>query len=176
MTVEKPSEHDSAALFQAAVADVTKLPAHTRITHKKPPKFAAFSMPKHSASIADTLSDFDTGVVPDEFLRNGIARLTLRKVRKLPIQDSLDLHGLTSDAARVLLQQFLHHASAQSFRCVLVIHGKGMNSYAGVAVLKIRTRHWLMQHDSVLAYCDAPEKKGGVGAVLVLLRVKAVLE
>ncbi|MEQ1556388.1 MAG: Smr/MutS family protein [Gallionella sp.] len=170
MTVKKPSEHDAAALFQAAVADVTKLPAHTRITHKKPPKFAAFSMPKHSASIADTLSDFDTGVVPDEFLRNGIARLTLRKVRKLPIQDSLDLHGLTSDAARVLLQEFLYHANAQNFRCVLVIHGKGMNSQAGIAVLKIRTRHWLTQHEAVLAYCDAPENQGGAGAVLVLLR------
>ena len=171
MSVNKPhDDNDAAALFQAAVADVKKLKAHTRITHKKPPKFAAFSTPKHSTSITDTLSDFDSGIVPDEFLRNGIARLTLRKLRKLPIQDHLDLHGLTSDAARVLLQQFLHHAGAQNLRCVLVIHGKGMNSERGVAVLKIRTRHWLMQHAAVLAYCDAPENQGGAGAVLVLLR------
>ncbi len=170
MTVSKPSEHDAAALFQAAVADVKKLAPHTRITHHKPPKFAAFSTPTQSVIIADTLSDFDTGNVPDEFLHNGIARLTLRKLRKLPIQDRLDLHGLSSDAARLLLQQFLHHANAQAMRCVLVIHGKGMNSQAGVAVLKIRTRHWLMQHETVLAYCDAPENQGGAGAVLVLLR------
>jgi DNA-nicking Smr family endonuclease len=170
LSVKKPHDHDAAALFQAAVADVKKLQPHTRITQKKPPKLAAFSTPKHSVRIVDTLSDFDSGVVPDEFLRNGIARLTLRKLRKLIIQDCLDLHGLTSDAARVLLQQFLHHASTQNLRCVLVIHGKGMNSQAGVAVLKIRTRHWLMQHEAVLAYCDAPDNQGGAGAVLVLLR------
>ncbi|MGZ8256754.1 MAG: Smr/MutS family protein [Gallionella sp.] len=163
--------NDAAALFQAAVSDVIQLPPATRITHKKPPKFAAFSTPSASSPrLADTLSDFDSGVVPDEFLRNGIARLTLRKLRKQPIEDRLDLHGLSSDAARVLLQEFLHHACTQTLRCVLVIHGKGMNSQAGIAVLKIRTRHWLMQHDSVLAYCDAPENQGGTGAVLVLLK------
>jgi DNA-nicking Smr family endonuclease len=170
LSVKNPTDNDSTALFQAAVADVKKLKPHTRITHPKPPKLAAFSTPRQTRMIADTLSDFDSGVVPDEFLRNGIARLTMRKLRKLPIQDRLDLHGLTSDASRLLLQEFLHHANAKNLRCVLVIHGKGMNSQAGVAVLKIRTRHWLMQHEAVLAYCDAPENQGGAGAVLVLLR------
>jgi len=170
LTAKKSALASEAALFQAAVTDVTRLAPHTRVTHHKPPKFAAFSTPSASPDIADTLSDFATDVAPDEFLRNGIARLTLRKLRKLAMQDQLDLHGLTSDGARVLLQAFLHHAMAQNFRCVRVIHGKGINSQAGVAVLKIRTRHWLMQHAAVLAYCDAPENQGGGGAVLVLLR------
>ena len=170
MSVKNPTAHDEVALFQAAVADVTKLAPSTRISHKKPPKLAAFSTPTQSLNIADTLSDFDSGVGADEFLRNGINRLTLRKLRKSVIQDVLDLHGLSSDAARVLLQEFLHQACAQALRCVLIIHGKGMNSKAGVAVLKVRTRHWLMQHQQVLAYCDAPENRGGTGAVLVLLR------
>ncbi|MDO8811603.1 MAG: Smr/MutS family protein, partial [Gallionella sp.] len=33
------------------------------------------------------------------------------------------------------------------------------------------TRHWLAQRPDVLAYCDAPPKDGGSGAVLVLLKV-----
>jgi DNA-nicking Smr family endonuclease len=98
--------------------------------------------------------------------------MTLRKLRRnfWPIQDKLDMHGLHSGAARRLLQEFLHHAREQQLRCVLVIHGKGLNSASGEAVLKARTRHWLTQHPGILAYCDAPPKEGGTGAVLILLK------
>ena len=98
--------------------------------------------------------------------------MALRKLRRgsWPIQDRLDLHGLHSDAARKLLQEFLHEAAQRKLRCVLVIHGKGMNSRGGQAVLRRLSRHWLSQHPNVLGYCDAPPKEGGSGAVLVLLR------
>jgi DNA-nicking Smr family endonuclease len=128
-----------------------------------------------SAAIADPLpdhwSDFSAGDVPAEFLSNGCSRQTLRKLRSnLPIEDHLDLHGYLSDAARRELQQFLHDALHRGLRCVLLIHGKGLNSQGGEAVLKQRARHWLMQHPAVLAYCDAPPHEGGNGAVRVLLR------
>jgi DNA-nicking Smr family endonuclease len=54
---------------------------------------------------------------------------------------------------------------------VLVIHGKGMNSPSGEAVLRKLTRHWLAQRPDVLAYCDALPRDGGSGAALVLLKV-----
>ena len=119
------------------------------------------------------LSDFIGTAPPDEFIANGLSRMTLRKLRRghWAIQDTLDLHGLHSDAARRLLQDFLHRAITRHCRCVLVIHGKGLNSAGGEAVLKIRTRHWLTQHPDVLAYCDAVPRDGGSGAVLVLLRI-----
>ena len=46
-------------------------------------------------------------------LRNGLSRMTLRKLRRgtWPVQDSLDLHGNNTEAARKLLQQFLHEAT-----------------------------------------------------------------
>ena len=53
---------------------------------------------------------------------------------------------------------------------MLVIHGKGMNSPGGEAVLRKLTRHWLTQRSDVLAYCDAIPRDGGKGAVLVLLK------
>ena len=98
--------------------------------------------------------------------------MTLRKLRRggWPIQDSLDLHGNNSDAARKLLQEFLHEAVQHELRCVLVIHGKGLNSQNGEAILRKLTRHWLTQHPRVLGYCDALPKEGGSGAVLVLLK------
>jgi DNA-nicking Smr family endonuclease len=130
--------------------------------------------------IPDTLldlaaSDFAYGAAPDEYLSNGLSRMTLRKLRRgnWPIQDSLDLHGNNSDAARKLLQEYLHEAMQLKLRCVLVIHGKGLNSQGGEAVLRRLTRHWLAQHPLVLGYCDAPPREGGSGAALVLLRVGA---
>ena len=99
--------------------------------------------------------------------------MTLRKLRRgsWPVQDSLDLHGNNSDAARKLLQDFLHEAMQRELRCVLVIHGKGINSQGGEAVLRRLTRHRLRQHRNVLAYCNALPKDGGSGAALVLLRI-----
>jgi len=121
---------------------------------------------------ANSFSDFAAENAPDEFLSNGLSRMTLRKLRRggWPIQDSLDLHGNNSDAARKLLQEFLYEATQRELRCVLVIHGKGLNSKGGEAVLRKLTRHWLSQHQHVLGYCDAPGKDGGSGAALVLLK------
>lgn len=167
------SEDDDAALFRAAVGVVTPLTKQNYTSHQPVARQAFFNQTSPLVSISDSLSDFYNELPPDEYLSNGLSRMTLRKLRRnfWPIQDSLDLHGLQSDAARRLLQQFLHQAGEQQLRCVLVIHGKGLNSASGEAVLKIRARHWLTQHPRVLAYCDAAPQLGGTGAVLILLRI-----
>lgn len=175
-------EPDDAALFRAAVGEVKPLPEQNRIKPQKPPRKPLLRTPAEPPSIPDTLSDgcpanssADSGAenTPDEFLRNGLSRMTLRKLRRghWPVQDSLDLHGNNSDAARKLLQVFLHEAAQREFRCVLVIHGKGMNSRGGEAVLRKLTRHWLAQRPEVLAWCDALPKDGGSGTALVLLKI-----
>ncbi len=165
-------ESGDAALFRAAVGEVKPLPQQNRVTPQQPRRKP---LPRPAApppDIPDTLSDFAAGDAPDDYLSNGLSRMTLRKLRRstCPVQDSLDLHGCNSDAARKLLQEFLHEAMQRGLRCVLVIHGKGMNSQSGEAVLRKLARHWLMQHQNVLAYCDAPPRDGGSGAVLVLLK------
>ncbi len=172
MTQKNPEPEDDAALFRAAAGVVQPLAEHNRITPPTTPRKALRTPDIAAIKIADTLSDHHHTPPPGEFLTNGMSRMTLRKLRRATIQDTLDLHGLHSDAARRLLQEFLHHASMRQMRCVLVIHGKGLNSASGEAVLKIRTRHWLMQHAAVLAYCDAAPQDGGSGAVLILLRIK----
>jgi len=98
--------------------------------------------------------------------------MALRKLRRggWPVQDKLDLHGNNSDAARKLLQEFLYAAIQRGSRCVLVIHGKGLNSRGGEAVLRKLTRYWLTQLPQVLAFCNAPPGEGGAGATLVLLK------
>lgn len=170
---ENQAEPEDAALFRAAVGEVKPLPDQNRIEPQKPPRKPFLRTPAPPPAIPDTLSDFAAENIPDEFLRNGLSRMALRKLRRShwPVQDSLDLHGNTSDAARRLLQEFLHEAAQRGLRCVLVIHGKGMNSPSGEAVLRRLTRHWLTQRPDVLAYCDAPPRDGGSGAVLVLLKI-----
>jgi len=108
----------------------------------------------------------------DEFLRPGLSRMVLRKLRRkhLPLEDTLDLHGLNSDEARKLLLEFLHNSTQHGLRHVCVIHGKGWHSDGGEGILKTRTRHWLTQCAEVLAFCEAPPSAGGGGAVLVLLK------
>ena len=166
------AEAEDAALFRAAVGEVQPLPDQNRIKPQKPPRKPLLRSPVPPPAIPDTLSDFAAENAPDEFLRDGLSRMALRKLRRghWPVQDSIDLHGNSSDAARRLLQEFLHGAAQHGLRCVLLIHGKGMNSPGGEAVLRKLTRHWLAQRPDVLAYCNAPPKDGGSGAALVLLK------
>jgi DNA-nicking Smr family endonuclease len=163
---------DDVALFRASVGAVKPLPEQSRISPQPAPRKPLLHRAVPPSEIPDTLSNFAAENAPDEYLSNGLSRMALRKMRRggWPVQDGLDLHGNNSDAARKLLQEFLHEAMQRELRCVLVIHGKGLNSQGGEAVLRKLTRHWLTQHPRVLGYCDAPPKEGGSGAVLVLLK------
>jgi len=163
---------DDAALFRAAVGAVQPLARQNRVTTRPAPRIPVPRPRTPPPAVADRLSDRNGENVPEEYMSNGLSRMTLRKLRRgaWPIEDSLDLHGNHIDPARRLLQEFLHGASQRKQRCVLVIHGKGLNSQGGEAVLRRLARHWLSQHPLVLAYCDAPPKSGGSGAVMVLLK------
>jgi DNA-nicking Smr family endonuclease len=163
---------EDAALFRAAVGPVKPLAEQNRLVPQSAPSkpVPRASVPLHA--VPDTLSDTAPENTPEEYLSNGLSRMTLRKLRRgtWPIEDSLDLHGNHTDAARKLLQEFMHEAAQRNLRCVLVIHGKGLNSRGGEAVLRRLARYWLTQLPRVLGYCDAPPKHGGSGAALVLLK------
>jgi DNA-nicking Smr family endonuclease len=166
----KPDQ--DADLFRQAVEGATPLAPIDRVAPAtKPRKVIIAAAP--TPTIADDLSDHGAGdTAITEFLRPGLNRMTLRKLRRgaFPPQDELDLHGLSSDAARKLLAQFLHDAAQRGLRCVSVIHGKGWRSEGRDGILKVHTRHWLAQHALVLAFCEAPLNAGGGGAVWVLLK------
>ncbi len=86
------------------------------------------------------------------------------------MQGEIDLHGHTTDEAHDALADFLDDARQHGYRCVRVIHGKGLTSPNREPVLKGKVRAWLSHWDDVLAYCEAPPHAGGGGAVLILLR------
>ena len=99
------------ASFHALVPDVTPLPRRNRAVLERP---RAEPVPAHrllddEAVLRDSLAGHADGTIEtgDElcYLRKGLPASTLRKLRRAHwvIQDELDLHGLISREARVLL-------------------------------------------------------------------------
>lgn len=171
---EKTEQEDD--LFRRALDGVTPLKPSGRIAKKPTPRQPAPRNAPAAPVIADTLSDHGADDEPlVEFRRNGIAPMTLRKLRRghWPVQDSLDLHGLNSEEARRLLLEFLHQVTQRGLHCVCVVHGKGWHTQGGEGILRSRVRHWLTQCPEVLAFCEAPPHAGGGGAVWVLLKTRA---
>ena len=88
-------------------------------------------------------------------------------------EERIDLHRTRKDAAGPLLAKRIQSARAQGLRCVVVIHGRGQHSPLGEAVLKDALPGWLTKGatgHAVLAFAPAPDRMGGDGATLVLLR------
>src|SRR6185369_13767895 len=118
---------------------------------------------------SSTLLDIDDAL---SFRRPGVGTDVTRKLRKggWSIQGEIDLHGLRRDEAREALADFLREAAKRGWRCVRVVHGKGLGSPGKTPVLKGKVHSWLMQKDEVLAFVQARADEGGAGAVIVLLR------
>ena len=106
------------------------------------------------------------------FVRPGLGADIAGKLRRgqWSVQSELDLHGLTVDEAHDALSDFIVDARSRRFRCVRVIHGKGLTSPGKEPILKGKVRRWLAHWDEVLAYTEAPRHAGGGGAMLVLLK------
>jgi DNA-nicking Smr family endonuclease len=113
-----------------------------------------------------------TGDAALSFHRSGVRIDVMRRLRRglYPVDDELDLHGLTQSAARDQLADFLAHSRDGGLRCVRIIHGKGYRSGARGPVLKIAVNLWLRRHMDVMAFVSARAIDGGAGAVYVLLR------
>lgn len=167
-----------------AFADVAPLPLpnRARIEKARPVPTPASRL----ADEADALAASKFGIEPSPsswevgqeqdahqtFLRPGLGTDVLIRLRRghWTVQGELDLHRLTSLQARDALADFLADARVRGWRCVRVVHGKGLSSPNREPVLKSKVRRWLSQWDEVLAYCEAPKHGGGGGAVMVLLK------
>jgi DNA-nicking Smr family endonuclease len=88
-------------------------------------------------------------------------------------EERIDLHGLRSAAASRVLRDRIKSARARGLPCVVVIHGRGQGSETGEAVLRDALPGWLSSAacaKQVLGFAPAPNRLGGAGATLVLLR------
>jgi DNA-nicking Smr family endonuclease len=102
-------------------------------------------------------------------------RLFLNDLRsgRFSVQAHLDLHGLTLQDARFVLDEFILESIRAGFTCVRVIHGRGRHSHKHHPVLKENVQRWLASRRMsrhVIAYTSARICDGGGGALYVLLR------
>lgn len=173
---------EEANLFKRQVRDVTPMPDANRMVHNlaKPAPIAHQRELDDEAVLWESISDemdVERFLETDDKLsyrRNGVGLEALKKLRKgkWVIQAQIDLHGLRSDEARLAVGEFLRNAVKHDIRCVRIIHGKGLGSVGKEPVLKEKVKRWLVQKDEVLAFCQAPPRDGGAGALLVILRAK----
>ena len=168
-----------AQAFRAAVRDVTPL------THTPPAQ--GLAKPKPRARLRNAAAPLVGGLPADEataaaesvsgdealsFQRAGVRTQVMRRLRRglYPIDDELDLHGLSQMTARGQLAEFIARSRDRGCRCVRIIHGKGYRSGARGPVLKTAVNHWLRLHLDVVAFVSARAIDGGTGAMYVLLR------
>jgi DNA-nicking Smr family endonuclease len=171
---------DGPLLFRRAVADVVPLPPGNRAdnTRPRPRPLARQRLRDEQQVLIDALADpwdWDAATATGEellFARPGVPAAAMKKLGRggWVIRGELDLHGHTGDEARIALAAFLNRCMKEERRCVRVIHGKGLGSKNRLPVLKHKLRHWLMQREDVLAFCQARAVDGGAGAVIVLLK------
>ena len=174
--------HAERTLFVRAAGDVTPLREHrhARVHHKpeQPAPIAVQQQLDEQRVLQEAISDeFDATTLLDidealSFRRPGVGMDVVRKLRKggWSIQGEIDLHGLRREEAREALTAFLRDSLKRGWRCVRVVHGKGLGSPGKTPVLKGKVHSWLAQKNEVLAFVQARADEGGAGAVVVLLR------
>ncbi len=173
---------EEARLFREAVRDVKPLDRPAQAADqpsrrsRRPRPAAYFSRADRLAVLEESLRDevIDPALASGEelvFHRAGIQAAVLRKLRRggYRVQAEIDLHGLNVAEAKQALREFLAQALLRQWRCVRIIHGKGLRSGHRGPVLKAMVGAMLRKLGPVLAYVSARQVDGGTGAVYVLL-------
>lgn len=109
-----------------------------------------------------------------EFKRPGVQNGVYRKLKqgRYEAEARLNLHRMNVERARREVYEFVQQARQFGMRCVQIIHGKGENSREREhsSIIKGCVDSWLRELETVQAFHSAPQRLGGTGAVLVLLR------
>ena len=179
MTKRPGDADDDAAAFAEAVRGTRALPGARRVPPdlgRRPPSprrvVAAGPLVPGPGAASLAVEDTAQGWTARA---DGVDRRVLRKLRDgtLPVEERLDLHGLTRVKALAALERFVSTSRATGRRCLLVIHGRGLHSGDEGATLRDVVRAALTAgplSGAVLACTLAPPAHGGAGATLVYLR------
>lgn len=187
-TTETPSlMSEDDRLFVEAMSDVSPISKKNRRITKTPDKDSL--RPPHAPKNDDLevmahLSDLVSGAAEmditfsDEYMEGCVKGVDPKLMDKLrnglfPIQDYVDLHRLTQEAAELRVRDFLLNSHGKGLRCVLIVHGKGLNSENHIPVLKKSVPVWLSRgpvRRIILAFSTARSYDGGTGAIYVLLK------
>ena len=177
---------DEMGFFFNAMSGVTPLPEDKRKSVHGSGSRAKPSRPPvdESRQVMEQLQGLVRGSVElditfsDEYIEGavqGFSRKLMKKLKRgeLPVHAHLDLHGLTKQDAETEVTNFLLESFKNGLRCVLIVHGRGLNSPENLPVLKEGLPQWLNRgrvRKMVLAFATARPYDGGTGATYVFLR------
>ena len=122
----------------------------------------------------DRAADFRRALeryLPDEAIKQDKERSSAKAIpqesrEKMPIQDSIDLHGLNLEQAREQVDRFLKNCVGRGLGKVLIIHGKG------TGILQNGIARYLEGHPLAGRRHAAKAEDGGSGALVVYIRQK----
>ena len=180
-----PEDESDEDLFRREMAGVRPLAAEERARVPglpAAPVLSAVTSPDDEAlaALSELVAGHGQFDITDttEYVEGRVLGLDPRLVRQLragafAYQRHVDLHGLRIEEARVEVDRFLERAHRDGQRCVLIVHGRGLNSDGGRPVLKRWLLDWLARGPGarlVLAFTSARPCDGGAGALYILLR------
>jgi len=182
--LQPPGEDELWADELAGVRPIARDPGGRVLSPAAPPAPTRSRRQADEAEAYAQLADLIEGAGPFsmadsdeylEFMAPGIDRRLLRKLRRgeYALQAHVDLHGQNRAEARATVERFIGGSRSAGHRCVLIIHGRGLNSKDQIPVLKERVKGWLERGRlgrEVLAFVTARPCDGGAGALYVLLR------
>ena len=172
---------DDLMLFHKQMQGVKKIAQDNSVSIEKPRKQKpdAQILAKRAAAMGPMETD-ETVMSDTQAMLNPVASQATLRYRIATLQhkvfedlkagnlrwfEAVDLHGCTVEQARMAVLQIIQMAKEENQNVIKIVHGKGPE-----AILKTYVNSWLRQHRDVLAFVSAPEKQGGTGAVLVLLK------
>lgn len=177
----EPAPEDDEALFKKSMHGVKKMDTSNiaKIEKDKKKKLDSQTLAKRASAIGPMQTD-NAELSDTQAMLNPVASQATLSYRIATLQhkvfedlkagnlrwfDAVDLHGCTVEDARMAVLQIIQMAKDENQNVIKIVHGKGPE-----AILKTYVNGWLRQHRDVLAFVSAPEKQGGTGAVLVLLK------
>ncbi|PIE90208.1 MAG: hypothetical protein CR997_07390 [Acidobacteria bacterium] len=116
----------------------------------------------------------DCNIPVNEREQHSVKRIAISRNANFPIDETLDLHGLTLREAITSLTSFIASCHRENLHTVLVITGKGKRSPSG-AILKPGVENWITREGSawISSYGNASRFQGGSGAFVIYLRKRA---
>lgn len=177
----KEAPEDDFDLFRKSMQGVQKIDSGNLAQIEKNPrkKLDAQTLAKRAAAMGPMETD-ETVMSDTQAMLNPVGSQATLSYRIATLQhkvfedlkagnlrwfEAVDLHGCTVEEARFAVLQIIQMAKEENQNVIKIVHGKGPE-----AILKTYVNSWLRQHRDVLAFVSAPEKQGGTGAVLVLLK------
>ncbi|MDR1487646.1 MAG: Smr/MutS family protein [Deltaproteobacteria bacterium] len=174
-------------LFLREMRNVSPLPERQKIYELQPPDASSWKLPVDETEdmmamrdLTDLVSgrgEFDFSQT-DECIEAHVrgfppGLMNQLKQGRFPIQDHLDLHGMTLLEAENAINEFIAKSVSLGRSCLLLIHGRGHRSPNGIPVIKHNLETLLLKRPVkkyLLAFTTARPIDGGSGASYILLR------